>query len=433
MAAAARAFTAAERRSQRPPRQVSQTSSVARTTGVSARTTSMYIPMHPATHSSVSARGTSSDRRQAARAIASRPTWSPEIERMWTVPVTRKSSASSRGNDSRLPSRSAAASGAREGDRCACRASAPRRRMPSTKAGGHHHGGSHVTRTHAGAPTRTIDRHRFVRARKRKSNSPGFSAEAGRKPRPSTVSRAPTRRAGGGPSTTTAARPDAGSHRPPFRTACTATTHSLDGPRATAWAAMPAGGGRGRGDSSTVQRIATGCGSSARLQARSSARKRSCCAAAHAPPAHATAAQSHATLLPARGHDTPQPTSAPAAAPHQATAPPRPNAGASRAAAQPPARQMATTTNGRQGSGSLRQARRSRHAAALHNAATRDAACGQMPQSRPRISSMPSSPCSHDGTRTRQVLSERGGHEGQKNAPPPHFHCHPSPQAQAGR
>lgn len=41
MAAAASALMAAERRAHRLPKQVSQTRSVARTTGVSARTTNM--------------------------------------------------------------------------------------------------------------------------------------------------------------------------------------------------------------------------------------------------------------------------------------------------------------------------------------------------------------------------------------------------------
>ena len=46
-----------------------------------------------------------------------KPTCSPEIDRMWIVPVTRNSSDSSRGSDSRLPSSKAAASGARSGER----------------------------------------------------------------------------------------------------------------------------------------------------------------------------------------------------------------------------------------------------------------------------------------------------------------------------
>lgn len=112
MAAAASALIAAERRVHRLPKQVSQTRSVARTTGVSARTTNIYRPIIAAMQTSAACRGTRTARRLAARVIASRPTCNPEIERMCTVPVTRKSSASSRGRASRLPSRRAAANGA---------------------------------------------------------------------------------------------------------------------------------------------------------------------------------------------------------------------------------------------------------------------------------------------------------------------------------
>jgi hypothetical protein len=279
---------------------------------------------------------------------------------MCTVPVTRKSSASSRGRASRLPRRSAAANGAYDGDTCACSTSLPRRRNVSSTAGGHHHGGSQVGRRQAGDSTRTIERHRLARARARKSNSPGLNAGAGRSPRPSTMSRVPTRRAGGGPSMTRAARPAAGCQRLPSRTACTAITLSLDGPRAPACPTSAAGGGSSRGDSSTVHSIATGWGESVRLQARSAAVNRSCCAADQAAPAATTAVQSQPTA--ARPRVSRQPATAAPAPHHQMRAAPEPSgSGTSRPTAQPAPRQTAITTSGRQGSGSLRQARRMLH------------------------------------------------------------------------
>ena len=278
---------------------------------------------------------------------------------MWIVPVTRKSSASSRGSASRLPKRSAAANGARDGDRCACSTSLPRRRTVSSSAGGHHHGGSHVGRRQAGDSTRTIERHRRARARARKSNSPGLKAGAGRSPRPSTTSRVPTRRAGGGPSMTRAARPAAGCQRLPSRTACTATTLSLDGPRAPAWPPAATGGGSSRGDSSTVHLIATGCGETVRLQATSAAGKRSCWAVDQAAPAATTAVQSQ--FAAARPRVSRQLAMAAPAPDHQTAAAQVPSGnGTSRPIAQPAPRQTAVTMSGRQGSGSLRQARRMR-------------------------------------------------------------------------
>lgn len=321
---------------------------------------------------------------------------------MCTVPVTRKSSASSRGRASRLPSRRAAANGARAGERWACSTSLPRRRTLSNTVGGHHHGGSQVGRRQAEDSTRTIDRHRLARARARKSNSPGLKAGAGRSPRPSTTSRVPTRRLGGGPSITRAAWPSAGCQCLPSRTAAMATTLSLDGPRAPAWPMVAAGSGRSRGDSSTVHWIATGCGASVRLQARSSLGNRSYCAVAQAAPAATTAAQSQPAeaARPCLSHQPATPATAPH---HQARAVQRPSgSGISRPTTQPAARQTAITTSGRQGSGSWRRQRAhiSRHMVSIMTAspgATRDA----------------------DGRHARQVNNERGGHEGQKNWPRP--------------
>jgi hypothetical protein len=335
---------------------------------------------------------------------------------MCTVPVTRKSSASSRGSASRLPRRSAAANGACDGDTCACSTSLPWRRTVSSTAGGHHHGGSHVGRRQAGDSTRTIERHRLDRARARKSNSSGLKAGAGRSPRPSTTSRVPTRRAGGGPSMTSAARPAADCQRLPSRTACTTTTLSLDGPRAPACPTAAAGGGRSRGDSSTVHSIATGCGDSVRLQARSATGKRSCCAVDQAAPAAMTAVQSQPAAAP-RPRVSRQPAMAAPAPHHQMRADFEPNgSGTSRPTAQPAPRQTAITTSGRQGSGSLRQALRM-----LHHTSRAATLPRRHPSRTPcqMFSTMTASPgatLDADGRRARQVNNERGGTEGQKNS-----------------
>ena len=97
-------------------RQAIQTSSVARTTGVSGLTSSIYSPTLPATSRSARPRGTANACISQNSPAASRPTCSPEIERMWIVPVTRYVREASAERVSRLPRSSAEASPARAGE-----------------------------------------------------------------------------------------------------------------------------------------------------------------------------------------------------------------------------------------------------------------------------------------------------------------------------
>jgi len=194
---------------------------------------------------------------------------------MWIVPVTRNSSDSSRGSDSRLPSSKAAASGARSGERLRRNTSTPPSRRRSIQTSGDHAEGRDSTRTHVAAWALTTERHRSDLARSRKSNSSGFSGDGGRRPRPSTRTRQPAVISGGSPSMMSDARPEAGCHAAPRRMARTATTHSLDGRCIAACTAAVRSGSMTeadslRGDSSTIPSIATGCGDDDRLHARSS-------------------------------------------------------------------------------------------------------------------------------------------------------------------
>ena len=275
------------------------------------------------------------------------------------MPVARKSSASSRGSDSRLPSRSAAANGARAGEMCVSRTATPRSRSSSTNRATWSQPDARITRTQRADATRTIERQRCARARIRKSNSPGFSAAAGRRPRPSTRIRSPTRTRGGSPSTITAARPETVRHRLPARNESTRTTHSLEGPIAAARRGSPVGTGSRRKDSSTVPMTATGAGESARYQPRSSRRKRSNCASDQAAPQQqiAPASGQAAARGPRHLASHSQIPRAATAAIHQAPARLDPSTGSTRRpTTQPAARHAAATTTGRGGSGSVRRA-----------------------------------------------------------------------------
>ena len=168
------------------------------------------------------------------------------------MPVTRNSRDSSLGSDSRLPKSSAAANGARSGDTCFRSTAMPLVRTRSMIAVSDSSGAGDRISTHSMPGDRTIDKHRNDLARSRKSNSPGFNAGEGRRPRPKTLTRLPAVSDGGGPSRMTAARPEAPRHRLPSRTACTATMHSLDGPKAMPRKKSVEGGVSTRGDSTTV-------------------------------------------------------------------------------------------------------------------------------------------------------------------------------------
>ena len=182
----AKALRPAARRPQVAPRQANHTRSVERSTGVSPPTRIMYSPVATATRPSVAPRGRRRSLAIANRPAARRATWRPEIERMWTVPVTMNDSVNSGWSASRVPRRRADASAPRSTDTCCRSAEAPRSRIASRIAASVGQPGGESRSIASGPSTRITARERSCRARARWSNSPGLPGRPGRTPRPHT-------------------------------------------------------------------------------------------------------------------------------------------------------------------------------------------------------------------------------------------------------
>ncbi len=271
---------------------------------------------------------------------------------MWAVPVTAKSWASARSSAARSPSSSAAAKPDRRGARHDSSTARPRARTPATAAATLIRSAASITRIQSADRTRINDRQRSARACLWGSISPGFSAAAGRRPRPNTRIQSPTPISGGEPIVESTARPLACRQPSPSRTRRTATTHAVVGGRAG-----PAKRGEGeasasrRGGSTTTASMATGTGVSPRLQARSSAAKR----LQRTDDQQAIAAATAISSASPAGRPRPRRTShSHAASASHATAYQPATLAKYREAATPPAAATATTISGRWGSGSRR-------------------------------------------------------------------------------